>query len=230
MRRATLRLCSIAVGSSAIIGWADELPVETFFRNYQYSEVKLSPDGNYLGVLAPNSNRVGLAILDMKNQTVNWAYASRVADVGSFIWATTNRLLFRWANKGYMESGFLAVDRDGSHALRLVGEGGRLREGHTGLLSGEHPGSRPIVWGTRFLGLLPNSPDEILVASFEKGVQADGTLIMYQNVFRMNILTGKMTLDTINPGHVVQWVMDHNGLVRIGLAREGARLKILHRL
>ena len=73
-------LWAIIVGSSAIISEAEELPVETFFRNYQYAEVKLSPDGNYLGVLAPNSNRVGLAIIDMKNQTANWAYCEINSD------------------------------------------------------------------------------------------------------------------------------------------------------
>src|SRR5580765_848371 len=85
-----------------------ELPVETFFRNYQYDKALLSPDGNYLGVLAPDSNRVGLAIIDLANHQANWAFADRQADVADFFWITTNRLGFRLSRDNYMEGGLMA--------------------------------------------------------------------------------------------------------------------------
>src|SRR5436190_9702547 len=88
-----------------------ELPVETFFRNYQYNEVKLSPDGNFLAALAPMKKRVGLAIIDLNNRVANWAYTDVSADVDWFTWASTNRLIFRLGKDGYMWSGLMAVNR-----------------------------------------------------------------------------------------------------------------------
>jgi hypothetical protein len=120
---------------------ATELPVETFFRNYQYNEARLSPDGNFLGVLAPDSNRVGLAVVDLKNHDAKWAFADRLADVDSFFWITTNRLAFRLSHDGYPEAGLMAVDRDGNRSIRLIGAKG-LRS---------NLGRRLAVdWGTHF--------------------------------------------------------------------------------
>src|ERR1043166_4400577 len=127
---------------------ATELPVESFFRNYQYNEARLSPDGEFLGVLAPDSNRVGLAVIDLKHKTANWAFADRLADVDSFFWLTTNRLAFRLTHAGYAESGLMAVNRDGKQATRLIGPKSEL-------------GRKLMVdWGTHFLSLLPGPFNE----------------------------------------------------------------------
>src|SRR5258708_39405131 len=108
------------------VSLATELPVETFFRNYQYNEALLSPDGDFLGVLAPDANRVGLAIIDLKNNRASWAFADRLADVNNFFWISTNRLAFRLSHDGYAEAGLMAVDRDGKRATRLIGAKGAV--------------------------------------------------------------------------------------------------------
>src|SRR6516162_552398 len=76
-RVSSLFTCCVAAICVAKTAVTAELPVETFFRNYQYNEVKLCPDGNYLGVLAPDSNRVGLAVIDLNQHKANWAFADR---------------------------------------------------------------------------------------------------------------------------------------------------------
>src|SRR5438128_900169 len=119
-------------------GKAGELPVETFFKNYEYDQVRLSPDGNWLAALAPTrKKRVGLVVVDLEKRAAQFAYGDRTLDVAWFRWATTNRLLFGFSKDGYLERGFMAVNRDGSRPSQLVAIG-----------SG----------GTQFLHLLPNSP------------------------------------------------------------------------
>src|SRR5215471_20746587 len=120
-KAAPVWMLSSASACLATASLAAELPVETFFRNYQYNEAQLSPDGEYLGVLAPDANRIGLAIIDLKKRTANWAFADRLADVDLFFWLTTNRLAFRLSHDGYAESGLMAVDRDGKRSTRLMG-------------------------------------------------------------------------------------------------------------
>ena len=205
----------------ATAGLAAELPVETFFRNYQYNEVQISPDGACLGVLAPDADRVGLAVIDLRDHKANWAFADKMADVASFFWITTNRLGFRLSHDGYEESGLMAVDRDGKRAIRLIGAKGTKA----------NTGRRMWVdWGTHFLSALPGSADEFLVSSFEKTQQADPeTRLRFANVYRMNFFNGDMTLETKNPGHVIHWVIDSHGTVRAGVARYLTRYQVLYR-
>jgi dipeptidyl aminopeptidase/acylaminoacyl peptidase len=198
-----------------------ELPVETFFRNYEYNEAMLSPDGEFLGVLAPDANRVGLSIFDLRNKTARWAFADRLADVDSFFWLTTNRLAFRLSHDGYAESGLMAVDRDGKRAVRLIGAKGAMA----------NVGRRLAVdWGTHFLSFLPGSTDEFLVTSLEKSHAADSaTLLRFADVYRMNFFTGQTSLEVKNPGHVISWVVDDRGVVRAGVALYLTRFQVLYR-
>jgi dipeptidyl aminopeptidase/acylaminoacyl peptidase len=210
-----------------IVGWfvsvcfATELPVETFFRNYEHNEALLSADGDCLAALAPDGNRVGLAIVDLKNKTAHWAFADKYADVASFFWITTNRLGFKLSHDGYDESGLMAVDLDGKRATRLIGARG----------AAENVGRRLRVdWGTHFLSLLPGSSDEFLVTSLEKSQQADSaTMLRFADVYRMNFFTGDKSLEVKNPGHVIRWVVDGNGVVRAGLALYETRFQVLYR-
>jgi dipeptidyl aminopeptidase/acylaminoacyl peptidase len=200
---------------------AAELPVETFFRNHQYDEARLSPDGEFLAVLAPDANRVGLAVIDLKNNNVNWAFADRLADVHSFFWIKTNRLAFRLTHDGYPESGLMAVDRDGKHSTRLMGA-----KGDNTTLGNRLATHR----GTYFLSLLPGNSDEFLVTSLEKSQRADSeTLLAFADVYRMNVYNSRMSLEVKNPGHVISWIIDQHGAVRVGVARYLTRYQVLYR-
>ncbi len=195
-------------GFAGQAGLAAELPAETFFRNYRYREARLSPDGDYLAALAPDKNRVGLAIIDLKTLKANWAFGDRETDVTWLKWATNDRLLFRLAKNGYTLAGLLAVNRDGKKFVPLV---------------------RVDDVRTRFLTLLPHSSDEILVTSLAHSKWDQETGYFYPHVERMNILTGYMTREVKNPGHVLSWVTDHDGVVRAGLAFEGTQFRVLYR-
>jgi dipeptidyl aminopeptidase/acylaminoacyl peptidase len=208
-------------GCLVVTARATELPVETFFRNYEHNEALLSPDGDFLGALAPDGNRIGLAVVDLNNKMAHWAFADKYADVASFFWITTNRLGFRLSHDGYTESGLMAVDLDGKKATRLIGAKGAVANVGRKLW---------VDWGTHFLSFLPGSSDEFLVTSLEKSQQADSaTLLRFANVYRMNFFDGQMVLEVKNPGHVIRWVVDGNGVVRAGLAFDQTRFQVLYR-
>lgn len=197
---------------------AAELPVETFFRNYEHNEALLSPGGDFLGVLAPDGNRIGLAVVDLKNKSAHWAFADKYADVNNFIWITTNRLGFRLSHEGSVESGLMAVDHDGKRSERLMG-------------ARDNVGRRLAVgWGTQFLSLLPHSADEFLVTSLDRTRPADSqTTLHFADVYRMNFFTGSKSLEVKNPGHVIQWVIDQHGVLRAGLALDQTKLQVFYR-
>jgi dienelactone hydrolase len=185
-----------------------ELPVEAFFRNPEYRDVRLSPDGNNLAVLAPVKSRVGLAVIDLQTSAANWAFSDRTADVMWLEWATTNRLIFGLGRDGYPVPGLQAVNRDSSSCITL-------------LVMGD--GSR------RFLSLLPGLPDEFLIGSVRNSGRASDTLLRFPNVERMNIYSGAAVAEVKNPGHVFFWTSDHSGVVRAAVAIDGKLFRVLYR-
>src|SRR2546425_11557277 len=66
-RTFALSLMVAALPESAWAAPSQQLPVETFFRNFQYQEVSLSPSGECFAALAPFEKRVGLVVVDLKN-------------------------------------------------------------------------------------------------------------------------------------------------------------------
>jgi len=197
---------------------AEELPVETFFRNYEYRDAKISPNGDYLAALAPDGPRVGLAIVDLKALKANWAAQPRVAnegspgvrqiDVSSFVWLNDDRLLFYVSEDGYAEGGLFAVNRDGTKLRALVA----FHQVHT-----------------QILDLLGGTSKEILVESAAYAETRAGNRLPYPHVARMNVFTGYMTREVTNPGNVVGWLTDHAGVVRVGMAVKDRTTRIIHR-
>ena len=208
MSRCTLASLLAFISLSTRTITARELPVETLFRNYQHAQARISPDDTCIAVLAPVENRVGLAIVDLQKNTANWAFSDRTADVEWFEWANTNRLVFGLGDDGYLKSGLLAVNKDSTKPVTLVFVGD---------------------YRTSLLATLPNSPNEILVNSVVHSTPPPDTLLRYPNVEQMNLFTGGMSTVLRNPGKVFRWITDHQGVVRIGIAKEETSFKILYR-
>jgi dipeptidyl aminopeptidase/acylaminoacyl peptidase len=76
---------------------------------------------------------------------------------------------------------------------------------------------------------LPNSADEVLVSSLLNGTQTSDSLLVYGSVSRMNLFTGKMSLEVKNPGNVFAWLADYDGVIRVGVTQEGKHFKVLYR-
>ena len=180
---------------------AEEIPVETFFRNPDYGEAQLSPTGEYLAALAPDGHRVGLAIVDLKARKASWAVRGRDADIYWFHWFNNDRLLFKVADEkqGYDLGGLFAVNRDGAKYRQLV---------------------RTYNFRTQLLDLLGGESDEILVTTSAISAFDPRTGLRFPHVARMNVFTGHMQREVTNPGHVVSWFTDHHGLVRLGVSMD----------
>ena len=187
---------------------AEELPVETFFRNYEYRDAKISPEGDYFAFLAPDGSRVGLAIFDLKAAKANWAARIKRLDVSWFAWLNEDRLLFHVSEDGYDKGGLFAVNRDGTKLRELV----PLHQFHT-----------------RVLDLLGGASKDILVESLAYAETRAGERLPYPHVARMNVFTGYVTREVTNPGNVVKWLTDHDGVVRLGKAVKDTKIRIIHR-
>jgi len=122
--KTVLVLAGLILSSATL---ADTLSVEDFVRHALYSEVKISPSGEFLAVTVDRGAQDVLTVFrtaDMKLLKVNQLPDKK--SVGSFYWVAENRLMFNAVKKmgGYaqpMPTGeWFAVNADGSKTRSLI--------------------------------------------------------------------------------------------------------------
>ena len=213
MKRVRLLASLVALSFAAFVQAAPppELPVETFFKKSNISQVTFSPDGKRIACLVPYERRMNLAVIDLEKKTKNLLTNFKDNDVGSLLWANDERIIFTKTSDGQPGASVYAVNRDGTEGVLLVGgaaEAGTMQQANS-----------------QFRGLLtrlPNDSKNILVLGSLSGAQGP-------DVCLMNLKTGKLTLEVSNPGWVRRWVLDRNRVVRAAVAMQGPTTTVLLR-
>lgn len=99
-------------------------PIESFFKNPQFSGANLSPNGKYLAVKTALKGKMHLAVVDLDTRAVTHAAGFTDSDIHSFWWINNNRLLFnvidRTSDQNNSVSGLFAVDSDGNNYKELM--------------------------------------------------------------------------------------------------------------
>lgn len=121
---AKLFVAVICLASTAFA--ADPPPIETFFRLPQYSSMEFSPNGRFIGALAPVNGSQNLVLFDTSSKKASAVTAMEGVDVVGFSWLGNDRLMLWTGKRGARvddqdrSSGQLwAVNRDGSNPHRL---------------------------------------------------------------------------------------------------------------
>lgn len=187
------------------------IPRKVLFGNPVKTLPEISPDGQRLAYLAPDKNdamQVWVQTLgkdDAKQVTTD--KRGLIAEVHhgfgfrSYYWAyAPDTLLYLQDNDGDENWHIHAVDLAKGKARDLIN------------LSAKHPIRAEMV------ALDPNFPNQILV-----GLNVDDPRVL--DVYRIDLTTGKATLDTKNPGNVLSWGVDAKFKVRAALAttRDGGK-------
>lgn len=196
-----------------------QIATQDFFRLPDVFRPGLSPDGNHLAFLARAGGRLGLAVIDVEKRTSRMIATLPDTDIVEYYWVNSRRLVFVSGNvfdpvgiaNPWRTGGLFAVDRDGSEAKRLalpMGEGGAIIV-------------RPRY--TRVMATLADGSDDIIVASNERNFDAS-------DVYRLNTRTArKKLLSFDNPGDVVQWALDRDGIPRGAVSSKGPVNRVFYR-
>jgi dipeptidyl aminopeptidase/acylaminoacyl peptidase len=178
---------------------AEELSLETFFKNPQFAGFQVSPNGKELAALAPINGRMNVVILNLETRQPRAVTGVKSQDVSGLMWATDERILFFMDKDGSESFGIFAVNADGSKARTLVKP-----------LEAQIKGGKARVRVVRVIDNLEADPEWVLVSSNERRAA-------YPDVFRLNIQNGATKLVQRNPGNVTAWFTDWDGDV-IGAA------------
>lgn len=193
------------------------LPIETPFADADLAAVQLSPTGRYLTFLAPHKNRINLAVLDRETNKVRWLTTMSQESIVAYIWAKPDRIIFAQQFGGREQYGHFAVDPDGGN---LVTINKLLR------IEDDEDDSRPSGADDlpkRLVSLLPKDPDCILMNRL-RGGSGLGDLV------KVNLRTGRTTVEENNYINAREWIADNNGVVRLAIATDlETPIKILYR-
>ncbi|MBK5257991.1 MAG: S9 family peptidase [Thermoanaerobaculia bacterium] len=160
------------------------IPREVLFGNPERANPQLSPDAKRLAWIAPDKKNVlQVWVKTIGKDDDKIITADKKRGIRTYAWADDNKTLL------YIQ------DNDGDENFHLYGvdlESGNVRD------------YTPIQ-GTRaqIVAVEPGVPNEILVALNARSRQVF-------DVYRLNLTTGALVLDTENPGDVLGWDADAN--------------------
>ena len=187
--------------STALLGvltiqnvFAENLPLDYFFKNPEFAGFQVSPNGKELAAMVNLNGRMNLAVIDLKTRKSRAITNEKKQDVSGFMWATNERILFFMDKDGSESFGIFGINTDGSMARTLVEP----------LASVIRSGDRSRLRIVRILDVLEDEPEWVLVSSNERRAA-------YPDVFKMNIMTGRTNLVERNPGDVTNWFTDWDG-------------------
>ena len=207
------RLVATLLLALPAFAWANPIPVSDFYKRPPMTGFQLSPNGKYLAAVVPIGQRRNVAVIDLETRKA-WPVTSITKqDIGGFVWASDDRLLFFLDNEGNESRGIFAVDRDGKNPKMLIEPPeSQMRAG------------RFEVLGADIVSLMENDPERVLISVSR--LQEEGIV---QDIETLNIYTGKRLRKIKNPGKITSWIADRNGEV-IGAVRvEGVETSFLFR-
>lgn len=178
-----------------------QIPLRDFFKNPESSAYQLSPNGQYISYLAPYERRMNIHVKNLETKEVTRVTDLTDRSVSGYMWATNERLLYVRDFGGDENYHILAVNIDGSDNVDLT----PFEKVQAGLIDD-----------------LENDEEHVLVSLNTRDPQCF-------DPYRLNIVTGELTILAENPGYITSWMTDHDGKLRLATATDGVNTSILYR-
>lgn len=198
---------------------AEFVPVEQFAQGPNVSRARLSPDGRYIASLQEIAEKQWLIILDLdtkKSFRINpgTTVTGLRKEVGAFRWISNRRISFLttvWEGTGL--TGVSAVDCDGKNWVAFTGP------------DVDPTNQFPLV-ATQIIHSFGDKDQSVLM--LDRGSN-EGSDLVYPDVIKVSTLNRAYETVVKNPGNVVSWVPDREGVIRLGVTREGLRYGVVYR-
>ena len=180
---------------------AEQIPVEDFFKNPEKSRYLISPDGKYFAFMAPYETRMNIFVQEVGKDLAVRITNETERDIVGYFWANDYRILFLKDTGGDENYQIFGVDADGENAKALTA----------------FPNVR-----TTIIDDLPDNETEIII-----GLNQRDPYVF--DPYRLNIQTGELTMLAENPGNVQEWIIDHDGKLRVAITLDGTNTSLLYR-
>jgi dipeptidyl aminopeptidase/acylaminoacyl peptidase len=193
------------ITETAVSSIPRRIPVREFFRNPEQGGFKISPDGKSISMLKPFERRMNVHVQSVSELATGSAprqvTSERDRDIVEYWWKGNNQILYLLDSGGDENFHLFGVDLNGGVAKDLT----------------PLPGVRAQV-----VDELIDKENEILVALNHRNPELF-------DVYHLDLLTGELKMIVENPGGVMDWLTDHDGVVRVGIVSDGVNRTMLYR-
>jgi len=198
---------------------APYVPAAQFAQGPNITRPRLSPDGRYIASLQEIGDKHWLIVLDLeakKSFRINPG-TTRMGlnkEVGAFQWISNRRISFLttvWEGTAF--TGVSAVDCDGKNWVAFTGPDA-------------DPGTQFPLVATQIIHSFGDKDQSVLM--LDRGSN-EGSDLVYPDVIKVSTLTGSYDTVVKNPGNVVGWVPDREGVIRLGVTLDGLRTGVIYR-
>lgn len=191
-----------SAAASATASTPTRIPLEDFFRNPEITNCDISPDGRHLAFMRSHQNRMNVFVRPIDSDEAVRVTSETDRDPMGYFWKGNTTIIYIRDFNGDENYHFFSVDINDLSMRDLTPfEGVR---------------ALPVD------DLDEESETDILISLNKRNPEIS-------DVYRLNVLTGEMTMVAENPGNVQRWGTDHDGKIRIAIASDGVNQTLLHR-
>ncbi|NQT76350.1 MAG: S9 family peptidase [Bacteroidetes bacterium] len=179
-----------------------QIPLEDFFKNPEKTYFQISPDGKYFSYTAPYENRMNVFVQKIGSKKATRLTSETDRSIAGYFWANKDRILYLKDDGGDENYALYGVDKNGKN-LKCLTCFEDVR--------------------TQILDQLEDIPDEVIIGLNKRNPQLF-------DPYRLNIVSGEMTMLAENPGNIQGWMTDHEGRLRAAIAIvDGVNIQIQYR-
>jgi len=195
--------------------FAEQVSIEHFSKGAEYSNVKISPNGNYIAVTSKPKGKALVAIIDLR--TFKFSHVVKFAQnaqVGDYYWVNDERIVLEkeyikgWQDHPTYHGELFGVNVDGKKGRYLVGHNGEQQTG-TRLKK-----ATPLYGTSYVLDPLIDDPRHMLIVTYPWVASKEP----YTRVYKVDVYKGTRKGITRAPAPMANYLTDHQGNVRAAIS------------
>jgi len=196
-----LSLATSVFGGIGFSAEAAPIPMRDFFRNPEKAGFQISPDGQNISYMEPFKTRMNVFVQARSGGPATRVTAETDRDIAAYFWKGPSHLLYVKDFGGDENFHVVSIGKDGK-GLRDLTPFPKVR--------------------AEIIDDLEDHPTDILVGLNKRNPEIF-------DAYRLNVVTGALTLVVENPGNITGWVTDHTGAIRAAVSTDGVNSSLLYR-
>ncbi len=178
------------------------IPLEDFFKSAEKSNMLLSPNGKYVSFIALYKNRPNVFLQDLGTQEILKITNDTLIGINKYMWLNDSLLIY-------------LKDIDGKSNYHLFKKCINKLEKEIDL--------------TPFEGVKIQITSNNIYSNSDIFIQMNKLNPNVLDLFKINVVTNKISLIEKNPGNIGSWLEDLNGEVRLRVETDGVNEKIFYK-